>query len=63
MGAAPWSTAKFDAVEKKLLSPRESDKPTADLLRKTTAPYIPVVDSQRSFSRPKSDEFAAPAVD
>ncbi|CAA7399642.1 unnamed protein product [Spirodela intermedia] len=56
VGTAPWATAKFDAVEKRLLSPRESEKPAADLLRKTTAPYMPVLETQRSFSRPKPED-------
>ncbi|KAF8393729.1 hypothetical protein HHK36_019927 [Tetracentron sinense] len=44
-----WATAKFEDVEKTLVSPRESEKPAekaaADVIKKTTAPYIPVLDT------------------
>ncbi|MQM06055.1 hypothetical protein Taro_038876 [Colocasia esculenta] len=42
VGAAPWATAKFEDVEKRLLSPHESD--AIDLFQKTTAPYVPVLE-------------------
>ncbi|XP_078439795.1 bromo-adjacent homology (BAH) domain-containing protein [Wolffia australiana] len=58
VGTAPWATVKFDAVEKKLLSPRESEKPAVDLLRKTTAAFIPVLDTQRSLGRAKNEDAA-----
>ncbi|KAF9689339.1 hypothetical protein SADUNF_Sadunf01G0082000 [Salix dunnii] len=50
VGTAPWATAKFDEVEKKLVSPRESDK-AAEFLKKTSEPYMPVMESQRSFNK------------
>ncbi|XP_019051392.1 PREDICTED: uncharacterized protein LOC104586396 isoform X2 [Nelumbo nucifera] len=53
VGTAPWATAKFEDVEKKLVSPRESEKPAADIFKKTTAAYMPVLETQKSFSRPK----------
>ncbi|KAF8380247.1 hypothetical protein HHK36_027730 [Tetracentron sinense] len=64
VGTAPWATAKFEDVEKTLVSPRESEKPAekaaADIIKKTTAPYIPVLDTQKSFSsRPKSEDRTA----
>ncbi|WOK94864.1 hypothetical protein Cni_G03569 [Canna indica] len=62
VGAAPWATAKFDAVEKSLVSPRESERPATDLLQKSTAAYMPVLESQRSFNRSKTDEVAASAA-
>ncbi|KAJ6843040.1 uncharacterized protein M6B38_299845 [Iris pallida] len=58
VGTAPWATAKFDAVEKALVSPREnpSEKPTAEVFIKSTAPYMPILETQKSFSRPKAEE-------
>lgn len=54
VGTAPWATAKFEDVEKKLVSPRESDK--MEVLKKTTEPYIPVLDTQKSFSKPRNED-------
>ncbi|THU63862.1 hypothetical protein C4D60_Mb01t20320 [Musa balbisiana] len=61
VGAAPWATAKFDAVEKSLVSPRESEKPATDLFQKSTAAYMPVLETQRSFNRSKTEDASAPA--
>ncbi|XP_058083953.1 uncharacterized protein LOC131231684 isoform X2 [Magnolia sinica] len=61
VGTAPWATAKFEAVEKKLVSPRESDKPAPDIFQKTTAAYMPVLETQKSFNRSKTEEPPAPA--
>ncbi|CAK7335543.1 unnamed protein product [Dovyalis caffra] len=55
VGTAPWATAKFDEVEKKLVSPRESDK-AAEFLKKTSEPYMPILENQRSFSKVKIEE-------
>ncbi|KAJ6933614.1 hypothetical protein NC651_008876 [Populus alba x Populus x berolinensis] len=55
VGTAPWATAKFDEVEKKLASPCESDKAT-EFLKKTSEPYMPVLENQRSFSKVKIEE-------
>ncbi|KAB5573569.1 hypothetical protein DKX38_000763 [Salix brachista] len=55
VGTAPWATAKFDEVEKKLVSPRESDK-AAEFLKKTSEPYMPVMENQRSFNKVKIEE-------
>ncbi|KAI9401302.1 hypothetical protein POPTR_001G104300v4 [Populus trichocarpa] len=55
VGTAPWATAKFDEVEKKLVSPRESDK-AAEFLKKTSEPYMPVLENQRSFNKVKIEE-------
>ncbi|KAL5724907.1 hypothetical protein ACHQM5_008114 [Ranunculus cassubicifolius] len=46
VGAAPLATTKFEDIEKKLVSPRDSEKPSPDIFRKT-------LDTQRSFKRPK----------
>lgn len=61
VGTAPWATAKFDAVEKSLVSPRESEKPTSDLLQKSTVAYMPVLETQRSFNRTKTEDVSASA--
>lgn len=59
VGTAPWATAKFEDVEKKLVSPRESEK--LEALKKTTEPYMPVLDSQKSFGKPKNEDNPASA--
>ncbi|CAK9142227.1 unnamed protein product [Ilex paraguariensis] len=51
VGIAPWATAKFEDVEKKLLSPRESEKSINDALKKTTEAHMPVLANQRSFNK------------
>lgn len=61
VGTAPWATAKFDAIEKSLVSPRESEKPTSDLLQKSTVAYMPVLETQRSFNRTKTEDVSASA--
>ncbi|KAJ8764798.1 hypothetical protein K2173_010263 [Erythroxylum novogranatense] len=55
VGAAPWATAKFEEVEKVLVSPRETDK-AAEVFKKISEPYIPVLEKQKSFSKSKNDE-------
>ncbi|KAF8379503.1 hypothetical protein HHK36_028939 [Tetracentron sinense] len=50
VGTAPWATAKFEDVEKTLMSHHESEKSSADTFKKTTAAYVPVLDTQKSFS-------------
>lgn len=63
VGAAPWATAKFDAVEKTLVSPRESEKPaTTDLFQKSTAAYMPVLETQRSFNKSKTEDPSVSAA-
>lgn len=47
LGTAPWATSKFEDVEKNLLSPRESDKSLTDTFKKTTEPYMPVLEIPR----------------
>lgn len=61
VGTAPWATAKFDAVEKKLVSPRDSEKPAADLFQKSTAAYMPVLETQKSFNKPRTEDPLASA--
>ncbi|XP_072990436.1 protein REPRESSOR OF VERNALIZATION 1 [Typha latifolia] len=62
VGTAPWATSKFEDVEKKLVSPREPEKPAVDVFQKTTAAYMPVLETQKSFNRSKSDDPSVPAV-
>ncbi|XP_059661790.1 protein REPRESSOR OF VERNALIZATION 1 [Cornus florida] len=59
VGTAPWATAKFEDVEKKLVSPRESEKSAADVFKKTTEDNMPVLDSQKSFNKPKIEDSSA----
>ncbi|XP_020570749.1 uncharacterized protein LOC110017925 [Phalaenopsis equestris] len=56
VGTAPWATAKFEEVQKMLVSPRDSEKPASDLFQKSTAPYMPVLETQKSFNRSKPQE-------
>ncbi|KAL4019084.1 hypothetical protein IC575_022721 [Cucumis melo] len=55
VGTAPWATAKFEDVEKSLLSPREPEKAAEELFKKTSEAYMPVVDSQKSNKSKKED--------
>lgn len=60
VGTAPLATAKFEDVEK-LVSPREHEKSTNDLIKKTTEAKMPVLDNQRSFNKSRTeDNVAAP---
>ena len=56
VGTAPWATAKFEDVEKKLVSPRDPDKPAVDVFEKSTAAYMPVLETQKSFSRSRNED-------
>ncbi|KAK6935385.1 hypothetical protein RJ641_035540, partial [Dillenia turbinata] len=60
VGTAPWATAKFEDVEKKLTSPRESERSGVDPLKKSTQPYVPFLDSQKSFNKSKADDKPKP---
>ncbi|CAN6461710.1 unnamed protein product [Victoria cruziana] len=54
VGTAPWATAKFEDVEKKLVSPRESEKPSPDIFQKSRPP---VLETQKSMNgRPRAGE-------
>lgn len=55
VGTAPWATAKFEDVEKKLVSPRESDKSTNNIFKKPSQGYMPVLGSQKSFGKSRKD--------
>ncbi|KAJ4957193.1 hypothetical protein NE237_013976 [Protea cynaroides] len=69
VGTAPLATSKFEKVEKKLVSPRESEKPIGDIFRspresekptgdifKKTAAYMPVLQTQKSFGGAKNED-------
>ncbi|CAO2203637.1 unnamed protein product [Urochloa humidicola] len=57
VGTAPWATAKFDVLEKQLASPRDQpDKPASNSLQKSTAAYMPTLEKQKSFVKPKAEE-------
>ncbi|PON62872.1 Transcription elongation factor [Parasponia andersonii] len=56
VGTAPWATSKFEDVEKKLASPRESDRAVNDVFKKTSEAYMPVLETQKSFIKPKKEE-------
>ncbi|CAL4963398.1 unnamed protein product [Urochloa decumbens] len=57
VGTAPWATAKFDVLEKQLASPRDQPgKPAANALQKSTAAYMPTLEKQKSFVKPKVEE-------
>ena len=56
VGTAPWATAKFENVEKKkLLSPRDTDK--ADAAKKNIEGSMPVLETQKSFSKSKTENI------
>lgn len=56
IGTAPWATAKFEDVQKKLVSPRVSENSADDIIRKRSESYIPVVEAQKSFGKPRKDD-------
>lgn len=60
VGTAPWATAKFENVEKKLVSPRESDKAANDGFKKTSEAYMPVFETQKSFKLKKEEKPETP---
>jgi hypothetical protein len=57
IGTAPLATAKFEDVQKKLASPHESENSAGDdISKKTGEPHMPVLDTQKSFGKPKKDD-------
>lgn len=57
MGTAPLATAKFEDVEKKLVSPKDSENAAGgDVFKKTTEAYMPVLDTQKSFNKPWTED-------
>ncbi|XP_076898646.1 ASI1-immunoprecipitated protein 3-like [Bidens hawaiensis] len=57
VGTAPWATAKFEDVEKKLVSPRDRN----DSFKKTTDTSATVLEKQKSFNKSRSDENDNPS--
>lgn len=57
VGTAPLATTKFEAVEKNLLSPRDSEKQAhGDIFQKgAAAGQKPALEAQRSFNKAKTD--------
>ncbi|KAG6388298.1 hypothetical protein SASPL_153500 [Salvia splendens] len=49
VGTAPLATAKFEDVEKALVSPHAAEEGMGDVLKKTTEAFVPVLETQRSF--------------
>ncbi|XP_042511844.1 uncharacterized protein LOC122086978 [Macadamia integrifolia] len=58
VGTAPWATAKFEDVEKNLVSPRETEKLSGDIFKKKTAAYMPVLQAQKSFGKAKTEDHS-----
>ncbi|GAV57952.1 BAH domain-containing protein/TFIIS_M domain-containing protein, partial [Cephalotus follicularis] len=56
VGTAPWATAKFENIEKKLVSPREAEKSTNDVFKKTSEAYMPFFETQKSFGKSKKED-------
>lgn len=56
VGTAPWATAKFENVEKKLVSPREHERSANDVFKKTSEAYMPILDAQKSFGKSRKNE-------
>ena len=59
VGTVPSATAKFEDVEKKLVSPRASDTTVSTEIKKTEA-HMPVLEAQRSFGKLKREEKSEP---
>ncbi|XP_073132947.1 ASI1-immunoprecipitated protein 3 [Henckelia pumila] len=47
VGIAPLATAKFEDVEKNLISPRGVERGANDVLKKASEAYVPVLDNQQ----------------
>lgn len=56
VGTAPWATAKFEDVEKKLVSPRDHES-----LKKPTEPHHgALLEKQKSFNKSRTEEQENP---
>ncbi|KAI3822220.1 hypothetical protein L1987_09806 [Smallanthus sonchifolius] len=58
VGTAPWATAKFEDVEKKLVSPR--DRTPNDSIKKPSDPFVTIPERQKSFNKPRPEEHDNP---
>ncbi|XP_071708024.1 protein REPRESSOR OF VERNALIZATION 1-like [Rutidosis leptorrhynchoides] len=59
VGTAPWATAKFEDVEKKLVSPRDNPLVNGSF-KKATEPYVTVPERQKSFNKSTTEEHDNP---
>ncbi|KAK1436230.1 hypothetical protein QVD17_02009 [Tagetes erecta] len=55
VGTAPWATAKFEDVEKKLVSPRDRT-PANDSVKKPTDSFVTIPERQKSFNKSRPEE-------
>ncbi|KAG9441238.1 hypothetical protein H6P81_017092 [Aristolochia fimbriata] len=63
VGTAPWATDKFENVEKRMLSPRDSEKPATDNFQKSTvAQKQPLLETQKSFNRGRTEDSSTDNV-
>ena len=60
VGTVPSATAKFEDVEKKLVSPRASDTAVSTETLKKAEAHMPVLEAQRSFGKLKREEKSEP---
>jgi len=58
VGTAPQATANFETVEKKLVSPRKSQ---ADAFKKSTDAYFSALETQKSFSKSRTEDPSSAA--
>ncbi|KAL0408207.1 UNVERIFIED_CONTAM: hypothetical protein Sradi_1755100 [Sesamum radiatum] len=57
VGTAPLATAKFEDVQKSLMSSGGGgESGSTDVLKKTTEAYVPVLDDQKSFNKTVTEE-------
>ncbi|KAG6389284.1 hypothetical protein SASPL_150750 [Salvia splendens] len=56
VGTAPLATAKFEDIEKTLVSPRGAEEGASDAPKKTTEAVVPVLEKQRSFNKIQVEE-------
>lgn len=59
VGTAPLATAKFEDVEKNLISPSGTEKGADDVMKKATEASVPVLEDQRSFNKTRAEENPA----
>ncbi|KAL1532715.1 hypothetical protein AAHA92_32689 [Salvia divinorum] len=59
VGTAPLATAKFEDIEKTLVSPRGAGEGASDVLKKTTEAFIPVLEKKQSFNKTQVEERPA----
>lgn len=55
-GTAPLTTAKFEDIEKTLVSPVGAEEGASDASKKTTEAVVPVLEKQQSFNKTRVEE-------